>query len=328
MVDALVDHVEDAVPFERIARKAKAQGVELAANTLASSVHAAIDHLDLIANEVFRRTMISHVVGIDATSMPTLDPKARGGIRRMALWNLLGDSLYSSFGVASSGHGDKLKALLKGHSLQVLQCDGSPAINEVQRVSVVRAGCHSHARSKLVDALKTGDHRAAAGLSLYADLFAVEAESRRLREQHPERLQRRAIHSGPLIARLWAWVDAMRPQVEPRSPLGAALTYMTRQRATLEVFLKDGRVAMKNNAVERELRTYVLDRKTWLFCGHAKNAERIAAALTIVRTCKLHGIDSRAYLRVILRRILAGERDMTKLWMTNVQGELAPTRAA
>jgi hypothetical protein len=174
-----------------------------------------------------------------------------------------------------------------------------------------------------VDAVKSGDARAVPALLLYAQLFAIEAESKALKEGHGERLLRRVAQSRPLITQLWGWVDAQRPQVEPRSLLGKALTYLYNQRATLEVFLSDGRVAMTNNAVERELRTYVLDRKTWLFSGNEANAQRTAAALTIVRTCRLLGVDARAYLRVVVRRLLAGEKDASKLWPEHFHAEQA-----
>jgi hypothetical protein len=57
----------------------------------------------------------------------------------------------------------------------------------------------------------------------------------------------------------------------------------------------------------------VLNRKTWLFCGTEQSVRRTVAGLSIVRTCRLPGIDPRAHLRFVVRRILAGERDLTAL---------------
>jgi transposase len=79
VVDALVDHVADAVPLQRIARNAKAMGVPLSANTLAHNLYAAIDLCDPIVRHIFRRCVTSGVVGADATSMPVLDPKLPRG---------------------------------------------------------------------------------------------------------------------------------------------------------------------------------------------------------------------------------------------------------
>jgi len=328
VVDALVDHVGDGVPLERIARNAKAEGVPLSANTLGRNIGWLIDLCDPIVQHIFRRCVTSHVVGADATSMPVLQPDLPRGITHATLWNLLGDQRWSYFGYAPNGEGAELVKLLKGCTLEVLQCDGASTLNAIESVSKHRGGCHSHARSKLVEALNTGDSRAIEPLSLYTRLFAIEAESKALREDFDARLARRLVRSRPLVKELWSWVDAMRPKVEPRSPLGKALTYLTRQRPRLELFLSDGRLAMTNNAVERELRTHVLNRKTWLFCGSEQSARRTAAGLSIVRTCRLLGIEPRAYLRFVVRRILAGERDPTVLWPENFATKTAATTTA
>jgi hypothetical protein len=260
--------------------------------------------------------------------MPVLDPKLPRGIYHATLWNLLGDERWSYFGYAPNGEGDELVQLLNGGTLDVLQCDGASTLNDLAKVSKHRGGCHSHARCKVVDALKSGDARAIPLLVTYTQLFAIEAQSKAEGDDHDARLARRVVQSRPLITKLWAQVDELRPNVEPRSCLGKALTYLTRQRRRLELFLTDGRIAMTNNAVERELRTHVLNRKTWLFCGSEANARRIAAALTIVRTCKLLGIDARAFLRFVIRRILAGERDPSALWPETFAAQQARQRAA
>jgi hypothetical protein len=77
------------------------------------------------------------------------------------------------------------------------------------------------------------------------------------------------------------------------------------------------RSELTNNEVERDLRTWVLDRKTWLFCGHEQSARRAADALTIIKTCKKLGVDPRSYIRDTLQRILDGEKDLTVLLPEN-----------
>jgi hypothetical protein len=81
--------------------------------------------------------------------------------------------------------------------------------------------------------------------------------------------------------------------------------------------MHDPVMELTNNDVERGLRTWVLDRKTWMFCGHERSARRAADALTIITTCKNLGIDSRCYMRDTLRRILAGEKNLDALLPEN-----------
>jgi transposase len=92
---------------------------------------------------------------------------------------------------------------------------------------------------------------------------------------------------------------------------------MQRQWPRLTRFLDDPLMELTNNEVERDLRTWVLDRKTWLFCGHDESARRAADALTIITTCKKLGHDPRSYIRDTLKRILDGEKDLNALLPEN-----------
>lgn len=87
-------------------------------------------------------------------------------------------------------------------------------------------------------------------------------------------------------------------------------------------------MVLTNNEVERDLRRWVLDRKTWLFVDHDTNAARAAAALSLLTTCRKMGVEPRRYLRATLGKILAGERDPTARWPETYARALAAERAA
>ena len=70
-------------------------------------------------------------------------------------------------------------------------------------------------------------------------------------------------------------------------------------------FLDDGRICLTNNAAERALRGFALDRKAWLFAGSDRGAERAAAMATLIETAKLNGVDPQAWLADVLARIAA-----------------------
>jgi transposase len=318
LIGAAVDHYRDAVPFERMARGARAQGVPLAANTLARGVGKLVDLLDPVVRHIFRRCMASTYLALDSTGMPVLDDEVPEGIRRGTLWHLLGDGRWAYFGYAPSGHDHHLEALADGAAFEAMMSDGSPTHNVLERgPGRVRAGCHSHARAKLAAAVRAGDPRAVEGLRLYAPLFVIEAQSKAARETAAGRRTRRRAQSRAHWDALGAWVEARLGDVEPKSPLGKAVRYMHRQWPRLSRFLEDGRIDLTNNEVERDLRTWVLDRKTWLFCGHEQSAGRAAAAMTVIVTCAKFGIDPRRYVRDVIRALLAGEKDLSKLLPEN-----------
>lgn len=272
-----------------------------------------IDLFDPIVKHIAHESMMSEYTAVDATSMRVLDAEHPLGIRTTALWLIEGDHKYAYFAYAPSGHAEHLEKLLKGYKLASVMCDGSYTNNCVERAGGSRGGCNSHARRGLVDALRRGDDRALAGLEIFASIFHVDAESRKAGESLADRHIRRQQQSSPLIDRLRAWVDARLLDVEPKTPLGDAIRYIHRQWKRLTLFLRDPLMELTNNEVERDLRRWVLDRRTWLFCGHEVSARRAADALTIITTCRKHGIDPRRYIRDTLAKLLDGEKNLTSL---------------
>lgn len=57
---------------------------------------------------------------------------------------------------------------------------------------------------------------------------------------------------------------------------------------------------------ERALRGLALGRKSWLFAGSKRGAERAALMVTLSETCKLCLVDPQAYLADVLNRIVNG----------------------
>jgi transposase len=314
LVQALCDHYQDAVPWERMERNARAEGVPLAANTLAASVGRVIDLFDPIVRHIREACLSSRFTALDATRIPVLDAAHPMGIKSGALWLIEGDHRYACFLYAPSAHADHLKTFFEGRTLGSVMCDGSPTNNCVEKdAGGRRGGCNAHGRRGLVEALRGGDARAVAGLELYAQIFHVDAESKRLGETLEQRFDRRQRDSAPVVTQLRDWIDLRLCDVEPKSVLGRAVRYLDRQWPRLTAFLRDPLMELTNNEVESGLRTWVLDRKTWLFVGHEPSARRTADALTILTTCKKMGVHPRAYLRDTLAKILAGEKALAAL---------------
>lgn len=328
MVQALVDHYDDGVPWERMERNAAQQGVPLKANTLAASVGKLIDLFEPVVAHIKEATLSSDFTALDATRMPVLDPQHPLGIRSGSLWLLEGDHRYACFVYAPTGHAEHLANLLRDRKLASVMCDGSPTNNCVERAGGRRGGCNAHARRGLVAALRGGDLRAVAGLELFGRIFHVDALSKRLNESLEQRFARRQREAAPIANELDAWVKQMRDEVEPKSALGKALGYIHRQWPRLTAFLRDPRMELTNNEVERDLRRWVVDRKVWLFVGHEESARRTADALTLLTTCRKMGLDPRRYLREALEKMLAGGKKLVELLPETFARAIAAERAA
>ncbi|MBB6511141.1 hypothetical protein F4695_004539 [Rhizobium soli] len=68
-------------------------------------------------------------------------------------------------------------------------------------------------------------------------------------------------------------------------------------------FLDDVRICLTNNAAERALRGFALGRKSWLFAGSDRGADRAAFMATLIMTTKRNDVDVLASLADVLARI-------------------------
>ena len=109
--------------------------------------------------------------------------------------------------------------------------------------------------------------------------------------------------SAALVAELEAWMRAERAKLSRHAAVAKAMDYMLRRWEAFTRFLDDGRICLTNNAAERALRGLALGRKSWLFAGSDRGAERAALMYTLIQTAKLNDVDPQAWLADVLARI-------------------------
>lgn len=92
-----------------------------------------------------------------------------------------------------------------------------------------------------------------------------------------QRLALRQTQSAPILDRIEKWLDehANHPEVLPRGPLGAAMTYGRNQWSALRRCTTQGFLNIDNNAAERALKRVAIGRKNWLFAGNDEAAAEI-----------------------------------------------------
>jgi hypothetical protein len=73
--------------------------------------------------------------------------------------------------------------------------------------------------------------------------------------------------------------------------------------AAFRRYLESGILDIDNNACERAMRPVAIGRKNFLFVGSDRGGRAAAVAYSLVQTCKLHHIESFAYLSDVLRRL-------------------------
>ena len=132
---------------------------------------------------------------------------------------------------------------------------------------------------------------------------AVRHRARHQRRCADERLRVRQEQSAPLLAALEAWLREQRGRLSRSASVAKPIDYMLKRWDRFARFLEDGRICLTNNAAERALRGFALGRKSWLFAGSERGADRAAAMATLIMTAKLNDVDPQAWLADVLARI-------------------------
>jgi transposase len=250
---------------------------------------------------------------------------------RMWVYRSLGAAGANVFDFQLSRRRDGPQEFLRNYTGTLLgDCyTGFESIVLASESRIVRAACHAHARRKIFEAREYHPLEVPQLLAWYRQLYDVEDQAR---GQSPaEVLALRQQLSVPIMGRLRAWLDsAAARQVLPKSPLGEALRYLVNQWEALSVFLGDGRVPIDNNETEQLMKQVATGRKNWLFIGSVEAGYRAAILMTIVSTAHRYHLDIWLYVKDILDRLLAGERDLATLradrWAVAHPAALRPHR--
>src|SRR4029434_8687625 len=117
------------------------------------------------------------------------------------------------------------------------------------------------------------------------------------------RLRIRKQQSALFLAELETWLREQRSRMSRSASVAGPIDYMLKRWDWFARFIEDGRVCLTNNAAERALRGFALGRKSWLFAGSDRGADRAAVMATLIMTAKLNDVDPQAWLADVLARI-------------------------
>jgi hypothetical protein len=183
----------------------------------------------------------------------------------------------------------------------ILLTDGyEPYDAAVRAGSLTHAGCWAHVRRYFNDAQRSGggktDGHAARVLEDIKALYRIERALRQGQADDAEILATRAEHSRPIVDDLKARLEALAPEVVPKSLLGKAVHYALGQWPKLVRFLDHAVIPLDNNRAENAIRPFVMGRKAWLFAATPNGAVASARLYSLVETAKANGIEPHAYL--------------------------------
>ena len=310
LAQILVSKYADHLPLYRQEQIfAQRHKINLPRVTLARWVELCADWLQPIYEQIRTGVMAGGYAQVDETPVAYLAP-GNGQTKQGYLWTACrsgGDVFYRW---ETSRAAECLERLVPREFKGVLQSDGYSAYGAFikTREGIELAGCWAHVRRKFHEALESrhaGPRPAGWIMRQIQHLYRIESALREKKSGPKLRAAIRSHQSRPIVERIkkaLVQFKASRRHL-PQSLLGQAIDYALGQWATLEVFLRHGRVEIDNNLVENAIRPTAIGKKNWLFMGEAGAGQRGAIIYTLIETCRKRSIDPYAYLRDVLMRL-------------------------
>jgi len=293
------------IPLYRQEREFQRNGILLSRQTMSNwLIKATEDWLAPIYDLLHKRLLERELLCADETEFHVLHEPGRKAQQKSYLWvyrtgnDGLPPIVLSEY-QPGRGH-EHPKRFLFGYK-GFLHTDGWEVYRKLPDVTIV--GCFAHARRKFDEALKTLPVKDREGTDAmrgkrYCDsLFEIERSITKLSAD--KRYKKRLEISQPILADFKAWMLSFNDL--GKSAFSKAVNYSLGQWEYLTNYLLDGRLEISNNRTERTIKSFVINRKNFLFANTPNGAKSSAIMFSIIETAKEFGINPFDYLVYVLR---------------------------
>ncbi len=304
LAHVIVSKYADHLPLYRQERILAREGVAISRQTMCGWMATCAALLKPIYDAMVKAVLQSKAIQTDDTPVDVLDP-GREGTRKGRIWIAIGDRdhRYWVYDFTPDRSGDGPARFFKDYQ-GYLQADAYSGYDALFKSGdIIEVGCWAHARRKFYEARTTDPQRSHRVLAYIRRLYAVEADAKERKLDDDARRTLRQQLSVPILLELFAWLEGVRAQVLPKSPMGEAIGYALNHKAALLRYTEHGFLEIDNNASERGEKTIALGRKNWLFFGSEGGGATAAILFSLTESCKNLGVDPWAYLRDVLDRV-------------------------
>lgn len=302
----VVAKFEDCLPLYRQERIFARWGIHLPRSLLMDNVGAWVDVMTPIADAIRAQVLSEPVVHADDSVMRMLDPTLTRRCRTTNLWALTAGGQVAYHWTPDRTHARAAEVMRDFTGFLVR--DEWQGWTSTLGNRVVHVGCNAHARRPFAE-FQAIDAEAAAMVERYARLAAVEHAAKDSGLAGPALWEYRRIlrqqRSRPIMDEICAHAQRLQRTATPASTIGRGAAYIIKHWTNLARFLDDGRLPPDNNLAENVLRQVAVLRKNCLFLGSPEGGRWAAVALTVLRSCRLQGLDHERYLADVTSMALA-----------------------
>lgn len=301
-----------AMPVDRIVSMFQDHGFDLNKAT-AGKLLAGTASLFEKLHECLKDAVLkdSYLAG-DETYHKVLVPKTSvngKGSRKGYVWSLLAMTLKLMYYFYDDGSRsqDVLLDEVDGHNLSgALQSDGLEVYKKLaKKYGLMKLSCFQHCRRKFYDL--AGNPDADFIIGKVSDLYHEENRHKVGKEgwTADDNLKWRQEYAPPLMKEIKDALDKIvsnEAKYPPKSEMHAAAQYMLNEWPYLENIFTSGVYALDNNSEERMQRYISMSRRSSLFFGSHKGAERGAIFYSLACSCKLQKKNFMSYLADVINK--------------------------
>jgi len=295
----------DHIPYYRLEDILRRVGLTFHRATLWRWTHGMAKSLTPLVERMRERLLRSHVLGIDETPIPILDPTS-DRTRTAYIYAQYGDAAQPYVAYYFAPHKTRLQieGMLRGYE-GILQSDAYICYELITAASlkkITSAACWAHGRRKfepLVGGQKTT--KAKWILRQIRKLYDIEDRARTMSDGDRHAL--RQAESRTIVHEIETWLREVQHTERPRSQLRKGANYFLKRWPSFTRFLEDGTIPIDNNRTESVIRGPVMGKNAWLFLGNDSAGETAAILYSLVMSCKRHHIDPYTYLLDVMDRI-------------------------
>ncbi|MBX9769838.1 MAG: IS66 family transposase [Candidatus Obscuribacterales bacterium] len=305
MAQIAVARGTDHSPFNRQSVIYQRSGVELNRSTIADTFAHTASIIKPIYDYMHENIIKSKVIATDDTPVKVQDRSKDKNIKTGRIWVYLGDQEqpYILFDYTTSRARNGPLEFLKGFQgyLQGDCFSGNLAI--CAAMDTVLVACLAHARRYFIRALLNDRDGCNKALAVFQSLYEIERTAKELQLSAPEIKMMREQEAVPILEQFHSWLKEQYMVTPPTSSFGKALYYCLNNWNELNQYVQSGALSIDNNISEREMKYIAMGRKSWLFLGSDNGGKNHATILSILSTCRRHGVEPWSYLNDVIQRL-------------------------
>ena len=317
-----------ALPFDRLAKDYKRQGIPITKDNLCKwSMMAAERFFAPIVEHLHEILMGEAAIHCDETYTQVIEKNKKSYVWVMTTAEYQKEHPIMLYNYRDGRSDADARAVLEGYHGYVM-CDGYGCYTSILKenkkthapaMDIKPVACMVHVKREFVDALKsvpkdkwgqTGAYLAVAKLE---KIFHIDNEIEF--STYEERKEKRMGDLYHAMKDFFDYIRAEQWESLSSTKYGKAITYALNQEEKAMRLFEDGRLELENNMAERTVKPYVINRKNSLFNFTEKGAEASCILFSIVETAKQNGLDVRKYLEWVMdncRGIREGEKIPTE----------------